>query len=371
MLYIGMLFSMFAWHVEDHYLYSINYHHCGAFKTWYGIPGHAAPVFEKVVQEHVYNQEILSSEGVDAAFDVLLGKTTMFPPNILLEHNVPVYKAVQKPGEFIITFPRAYHAGFSHGFNCGEAVNFAIGDWFSLGAVASWRYALLNRTPLLPHEELLCRESMLLYDCLSNPKDPVLLAEDLPSQRCIKVSFVHLMRFHHRARWWIKKFGAQACYSNISVAVPCSMCQRDCYVAYLKCNCTVNPMCLRHESEIRNCPCGRNRVIYLRMDLLELESASKKFENEDGISEEVQKQVQLGDESCLQSKLFLCTKDDGYKLYCEIKFEATTQIGEHVKWNSQGLDCTYLKNDLRLTAQESVSSARSTWLDGNSLQNDV
>ena len=39
----------------------------------------------------------------------------MFPPNILLEHGVPVYKAVQKPGEFVITFPRAYHAGFSHG----------------------------------------------------------------------------------------------------------------------------------------------------------------------------------------------------------------------------------------------------------------
>lgn len=46
---------------------------------------------------------------------MLLGKTTLFPPNILLEHDVPVYKAVQKPGEFVITFPRAYHAGFSHG----------------------------------------------------------------------------------------------------------------------------------------------------------------------------------------------------------------------------------------------------------------
>jgi len=71
--------------------------------------------FEEVVREHVYNKDILSTEGEDGAFDVLLGKTTMFPPSVLLEHGVSVYKAVQKPGEFVITFPRAYHAGFSHG----------------------------------------------------------------------------------------------------------------------------------------------------------------------------------------------------------------------------------------------------------------
>ncbi|ONK78348.1 uncharacterized protein A4U43_C02F17600 [Asparagus officinalis] len=83
----------------------INYQHCGASKTWYGVPGHAASDFEKVVKDHVYAHGILSTEGDNDAFSVLLGNTTMFPPNILLEHNVLVYKAVQKPGEFVITFP--------------------------------------------------------------------------------------------------------------------------------------------------------------------------------------------------------------------------------------------------------------------------
>lgn len=79
------------------------------------MPGHAAYDFEKVVKERVYAHDLLSSEEDDAAFSVLLEKTTMFPPNILLEKGIPVCRAVQRPGEFVVTLPRAYHAGFSHG----------------------------------------------------------------------------------------------------------------------------------------------------------------------------------------------------------------------------------------------------------------
>ena len=54
MLYMGMLFATFAWHVEDQYLYSINYQHTGAAKTWYGVPASDADGFEDVAQRLVY-----------------------------------------------------------------------------------------------------------------------------------------------------------------------------------------------------------------------------------------------------------------------------------------------------------------------------
>ncbi|KAK6263343.1 hypothetical protein QUC31_009159 [Theobroma cacao] len=328
MLYIGMLFSIFAWHVEDHYLYSINYHHCGASKTWYGIPGHAALKFEKVVKEHVYTNDILSTDGEDGAFDVLLGKTTLFPPNILLEHDVPVYKAVQKPGEFVITFPRAYHAGFSHGFNCGEAVNFAVGDWFPLGAVASLRYAHLNRVPLLPHEELLCKEAMLLNTSLEL-EDLEYSAADLASHHSIKVSFVKLMRFLHRARWSVMK--SRACSSispNYYRTVVCTLCKRDCYVAFINCSCYSHPICLRHDIKSLGFPCGGYHGLFLRDDVAEMEAVAQKFEQEDVISKEIEQQAENGDDlySYPLSNLFQTDVEDGYFPYCDISVVLNPEI---------------------------------------------
>jgi len=36
-------------------------------------------------------------------------------------------------GEFIITVPFGYHAGFNLGFNCAEARNFALPRWLNHG----------------------------------------------------------------------------------------------------------------------------------------------------------------------------------------------------------------------------------------------
>lgn len=367
MLYIGMLFSMFAWHVEDHYLYSINYQHCGASKTWYGIPGHAALEFERVVREHVYTNDILSSDGEDGAFDVLLGKTTLFPPNILLEHEVPVYKAVQKPGEFVITFPRAYHAGFSHGFNCGEAVNFAIGDWFPLGAIASRRYALLNRVPLLPHEELLCKEAMLLHTCLEL-EDSDLPSSDLFSHNSIKISFVNLMRFQHCARWLLMKSRARISVSPHSHgAILCSLCKRDCYIAYVDCNCQKHPVCLRHDVDSLDFECGsKQHTLYLREDLMDMEAAAKTFEQEDGILDEISDQNMY---SYPLSNMFQRAKANGYTPFCELKHDSVIEFyatPEHSTNNqeystqNQSLLEPSSENHKPVVSEVSFSSATST-----------
>lgn len=38
--------------------------------------------------------------------------------------------------QFMITLPQAYHAGFNHGYNCAESVNFATVEWFDYGRKA-------------------------------------------------------------------------------------------------------------------------------------------------------------------------------------------------------------------------------------------
>ncbi len=77
--------------------------------------------------------------------------------------GVRVTRVVQAPGEYVITFPRAYHGGFSNGFCIGEAVNFSIGDWFPFGLDAAQRYRRLSRLPILAHDELLCLEGLAIH----------------------------------------------------------------------------------------------------------------------------------------------------------------------------------------------------------------
>ena len=172
MLYVGMLFSQFCWHVEDQYLYSTSFLHAGAPKTWYGVPASDAAKVEAAVEAHIFGKPAAGTEGpVESSRAVrsLIGKTTMVSPKVLLEAGVKVVKVVHNPGEYVVTFPRAYHGGFNHGFNIAEAVNFALDSWLPFGFAAERRYRSLQTPCALSAEEILVSEARALAARLPEP----------------------------------------------------------------------------------------------------------------------------------------------------------------------------------------------------------
>jgi histone demethylase JARID1 len=66
--------------------------------------------------------------------DLMHHLATTLNPSLLMKNGIPVVRTDQCAGEFVVTFPRAYHAGFNQGFNFAEAVNFSLADWVSLTA---------------------------------------------------------------------------------------------------------------------------------------------------------------------------------------------------------------------------------------------
>ncbi|XP_056613934.1 lysine-specific demethylase 4B isoform X1 [Triplophysa dalaica] len=129
-LYFGMWKTTFAWHTEDMDLYSINYLHFGQPKSWYAIPPEHGKRLERLAQGFFPG----SSQGCDA---FLRHKMTLISPSILKKYGIPFDRITQEEGEFMVTFPYGYHAGFNHGFNCAESTNFATLRWVDYGKMAT------------------------------------------------------------------------------------------------------------------------------------------------------------------------------------------------------------------------------------------
>ena len=99
--------------------------------------------------------------------DVLNKLKVQVSPWLLRKHGVRVRACVQYPGEFVLTLPQSYHCGFSYGFNCGEAVNFAPLEWLAHGSFATRFYRLTRRPPPFSHERLVLTAAARAVD----PKD--------------------------------------------------------------------------------------------------------------------------------------------------------------------------------------------------------
>ncbi|XP_044898918.1 lysine-specific demethylase 4C isoform X10 [Felis catus] len=100
-----------------------------AYMMRYAIPPEHGKRLERLAQGFFPS----SSQGCDA---FLRHKMTLISPSVLKKYGIPFDKITQEAGEFMITFPYGYHAGFNHGFNCAESTNFATVRWIDYGKVA-------------------------------------------------------------------------------------------------------------------------------------------------------------------------------------------------------------------------------------------
>ncbi|XP_011172136.1 lysine-specific demethylase lid isoform X1 [Solenopsis invicta] len=248
-MYVGMCFATFCWHNEDHWSYSINYLHWGEPKTWYGVPGSQAERFEKSMKSAA--PELFHSQP-----DLLHQLVTIMNPNILTSEGVPVFRTDQHAGEFVVTFPRAYHAGFNQGYNFAEAVNFAPADWLKIGRDCITHYSNLRRFCVFSHDELVCKMSL----------DPDSL--DIGVATATYHDMLQMVEDEKKLRKNLLEWGVTEAEREAFELLPdderqCEACKTTCFLSAVTCSChSLQLVCLRHFADLCSCPPEKHTLRY-------------------------------------------------------------------------------------------------------------
>ncbi|KAG9015030.1 hypothetical protein FRB94_007102 [Tulasnella sp. JGI-2019a] len=248
-IYVGMVFSTFCWHNEDHYTYSVNYMHWGETKTWYGVPGDDAEKFEAAIKSE-------APDLFDAQPDLLFQLVTLMSPKRLREANVRVYGCNQRPGEYVITFPKAYHAGFNHGMNLNEAVNFAVPDWINDGRDCVKRYQEHQKLPVFSHDELL----ITITQHSPTIKTAVWVLNSLREMVDNQIGLRDRMRNDVPSLTEITDEDDRP-----EEQYQCAVCKGFTYLAQVTCHCTKQVSCLEHWTNLCDCSAS-NRTLRKRFD---------------------------------------------------------------------------------------------------------
>ncbi|KAG8296501.1 Lysine-specific demethylase 5A [Homalodisca vitripennis] len=256
-MYVGMCFATFCWHNEDHWSYSINYLHWGEPKTWYGVPGCKAEIFETAMKSAA--PELFQSQP-----DLLHQLVTIMNPNVLMESGVPVYRTDQHAGEFVITFPRAYHAGFNQGYNFAEAVNFAPADWMKMGRECINHYSTLHRFCVFSHDELVCKmavqpENLDLRIAASTYHDMLVMVD---TEKKLRKTLLDA---------GVVKAEREAFELLPDDERQCEHCKTTCFLSAVTCTCSPNMLvCPKHLANLCQCTNNKNKTMRYRYTLDEL-----------------------------------------------------------------------------------------------------
>ncbi|GAB4836091.1 hypothetical protein Ancab_001008 [Ancistrocladus abbreviatus] len=272
-LYIGMCFSSFCWHVEDHHLYSLNYMHFGAPKLWYGVPGKDATKLEEAMRKHLPGL-------FEEQPDLLHKLVTQLSPAVLKSEGVPVYRCIQNPGEFVLTFPRAYHSGFNCGFNCAEAVNVAPLDWFPHGQTAVELYREQRRKTTISHDKLLLgaakeavKANWELNLLKKNTVDNLKWTDICGRDGVLAKSLRARVEIESKRREFLcKSSKALKMESSFDATKEreCSICFYDLHLSAAGCHCSPDRFaCLSHARQFCQCAWG-DKIFLFRYDIAEL-----------------------------------------------------------------------------------------------------
>lgn len=216
---------------------------------------------------------------------------TQFSPSILKDEGVPVYRAVQHSGEYVLTFPRAYHAGFNSGFNCAEAVNVAPVDWLSHGQNAVEVYSKETRKTSISHDKLLLGAA---YEAIKSLCELSALGEENTKTFRWK-SFCGKngnLTKAIEARLLIEEKRIKALGNGFSLVKmekefdskcerECIFCFSDLHLSASGCNkCSPGEYtCTKHANDLCSCE-GKDRFILLRYTTDELSSLVRALEGE-------------------------------------------------------------------------------------------
>ncbi|KAH9608866.1 hypothetical protein KSS87_002355 [Heliosperma pusillum] len=257
-LHIGMCFSSSPWDVQEHCLYKLHYLHLGAPRIWYGISESDAHEFEAATRKH-------SPESLKKHLKLFHKPGSHVSPGTLVSEGIPVYRCIQRPGDFMLFLPRAYHSGFDCGFNCSTSTVFAPLAWLPHGLTSTELYRESKRKTSITYDKLLLRaanealkarwevlvkgeKSSVMTWIQASGKDGV-ITKALRKRISSEARCREYVSPTSQSKKMDKSFDASGHKKE------CSFCYYDLYLSAAICSCNPNKYsCLLHAKLLCSCP---------------------------------------------------------------------------------------------------------------------
>ncbi|KAJ8438157.1 hypothetical protein Cgig2_033036 [Carnegiea gigantea] len=199
-------------------------------------------------------------------------------PATLKSKDIPVYRCVQHPREFVLFLPSAYHSGFDCGFNFSASAVLAPLDWLPHGLISIELYREQRRKTSISLDRMLLRAAneavKAQWECLLRGKTSKWM------EACGKDGILaRVLRMRIRSEARCSEYLSSASqgrkmdksFDDSDKKWECSTCCCDLYLSAASCPCNPNRFsCLRHSKRDCSCPWS-DKIFLFRYLISELE----------------------------------------------------------------------------------------------------